>query len=143
MSRAEESSDELWVSASSTMYRESDSLIGSADAPPSSAAATALAGPNAKAIRSIGTRNRTKIERSSLLDPAPAGKNESGPVASAAWAVESFFRWFEKFRRFLPMVQKASGALLILVGVLLVSGQFTRMAAWLQGLKPDFLRNML
>ena len=65
------------------------------------------------------------------------------PFLVTAWAVESFFQWFEKFRRFLPLVQKASGALLILVGVLLVSGQFTRLASWLQALTPDFLRNML
>ncbi len=65
------------------------------------------------------------------------------PFLVTAWAVESFFQWFEKFRRFLPLVQKASGALLILVGVLLVSGQFTRLASWLQALTPDFLRNLL
>ena len=65
------------------------------------------------------------------------------PFLVTAWAVESFFQWFEKFRRFLPLVQKASGALLILVGVLLVSGQFTRLASWLQALTSDFLRNLL
>ncbi len=65
------------------------------------------------------------------------------PFLVTAWAVESFFQWFEKFRRFLPLVQKASGALLILVGVLLVSGQFTRLASWLQALTPDFLRSLL
>jgi len=65
------------------------------------------------------------------------------PFLVTAWAVESFFEWFKSFRRYLPFVQKASGALLIVVGVLLVSGQFTRMAAWLQLLTPDFLRNML
>ena len=36
-----------------------------------------------------------------------------------------------------------SGALLVLVGVLLVSGQFTRLAGWLQGLTPGFLRQYL
>ena len=65
------------------------------------------------------------------------------PFLVTAWAVESFFEWFQSFRRFLPMVQKASGALLIMVGLLLVSGQFTRLAAWLVQLTPDFLRNML
>lgn len=65
------------------------------------------------------------------------------PFLVTAWAVESFFEWFQSFKRYLPFVQKASGVLLIAVGLLLVSGQFTRMAAWLQSLTPDVLRNML
>lgn len=65
------------------------------------------------------------------------------PFLVAAFAVESFFDWFQRFRRFLPAVQKAGGALLLLVGVLLISGQFTRLASWLQGLTPEFLRQWL
>jgi len=33
--------------------------------------------------------------------------------------------------------------LLLLVGVLMVTGQFTRLAGWLQGLTPEFLRQWL
>jgi hypothetical protein len=40
-------------------------------------------------------------------------------------------------------VQRASGVLLILVGVLLITGEFTRLAGWLQGLTPDWLRGKL
>jgi cytochrome c-type biogenesis protein len=65
------------------------------------------------------------------------------PFLLTAWAVESFLDWFKGFRRHLAMVQKVSGALLLLVGILLVSGQFTRMAGWLQGLTPEFLRRWL
>lgn len=65
------------------------------------------------------------------------------PFLVAAYAVESFLKWFQKFRRYLPWVQRISGILLILVGVLLLSGQFTRLAGWLQGLTPDFLRKWL
>lgn len=65
------------------------------------------------------------------------------PFLLTAWAVESFLDWFKGFRRHLALVQKVSGALLLLVGILLVSGQFTRMAGWLQGLTPDFLRRWL
>jgi hypothetical protein len=32
---------------------------------------------------------------------------------------------------------------LIVVGVLLVTGEFTRLAGWLQGLTPEFLREKL
>ncbi len=40
-------------------------------------------------------------------------------------------------------VMRVSGILLIVVGVLLVTGEFTRLAGWLQGLTPDFLREKL
>jgi cytochrome c-type biogenesis protein len=65
------------------------------------------------------------------------------PFLVAAYAVESFLDWFQRFRRYLPWVQRVSGVLLIVVGVLMATGQFTRMAGWLQGLTPDFLRKWL
>jgi cytochrome c-type biogenesis protein len=65
------------------------------------------------------------------------------PFLLAAVAVESFLDWFQRFRRFLPWVMRASGIMLIVVGVLLVTGEFTRLAGWLQGLTPDFLREQL
>jgi cytochrome c-type biogenesis protein len=61
------------------------------------------------------------------------------PFLIAAVAVDRFRTWFVKFRRWLPWVQRASGILLILVGLLLVTGAFTRLAALLQGLTPDWL----
>lgn len=65
------------------------------------------------------------------------------PFLIAAAALESFLAWFQRFRRFLPWVMRVSGVLLVLVGVLLVTGEFTRLAGWLQGLTPDFLRERL
>lgn len=65
------------------------------------------------------------------------------PFLIAAVAVESFLDWFQRFRRFLPWVMRISGVLLIVVGVLLVSGEFTRLAGWLQGLTPEALRKQL
>jgi cytochrome c-type biogenesis protein len=65
------------------------------------------------------------------------------PFLIAAVAVEAFLEWFQRFRRFLPWVMRISGAMLVLVGLLLVSGEFTRLAGWLQGLTPDFLREQL
>lgn len=65
------------------------------------------------------------------------------PFLVAAFAVETFLNWFQRFRRYLPWVQRISGVLLILVGLLMATGQFTRMASWLQGLTPEFLRRQL
>ncbi|HEU4763748.1 MAG TPA: cytochrome c biogenesis protein CcdA [Gemmatimonadales bacterium] len=65
------------------------------------------------------------------------------PFLLAAFALEAFLQWFQRFRRFLPLVQRASGALLIFAGLLLVSGEFTRLSGWLQGLTPEFLQRWL
>jgi len=65
------------------------------------------------------------------------------PFLAAAVAVERFIGWFQRFRRHLKLVQRASGALLLAVGVLILTGQFTRLAAWLQALTPEFLRQWL
>ncbi|MFL5402613.1 MAG: cytochrome c biogenesis CcdA family protein [Gemmatimonadales bacterium] len=65
------------------------------------------------------------------------------PFLVAAIAVDSFLDWFQRFRRFIPWVMRISGVMLVLVGVLLVSGEFTRLAGWLQGLTPEFLKEQL
>jgi cytochrome c-type biogenesis protein len=65
------------------------------------------------------------------------------PFLIAAAALDSFLEWFQRFRRYLPWVMRVSGVLLVLVGLLLVTGEFTRLAGWLQGLTPDFLREKL
>lgn len=65
------------------------------------------------------------------------------PFLVAALAVEKFLAWFQKFRRYLGVVQKVSGALLVAVGILIATGQFTRLASYLQKLTPDFLLKLL
>lgn len=65
------------------------------------------------------------------------------PFLVAAVAVDSFLGWFQRFRRFLPWVMRVSGLMLVGVGLLLVTGEFTRLAGWLQGLTPEFLREQL
>jgi cytochrome c-type biogenesis protein len=65
------------------------------------------------------------------------------PFLLAAVAVESFLGWFQRFRRFLPWVMRLSGVLLIVVGLLLVTGEFTRLASWLQAFTPAFVWEQL
>jgi cytochrome c-type biogenesis protein len=65
------------------------------------------------------------------------------PFLLAALALDRFFGWFQRFRKYLPWVQRISGVLLILVGILMLTGSFTRLAGWLQQLTPDFLRSQL
>ena len=65
------------------------------------------------------------------------------PFFLAAVAVERFIDFFAVFRKHLVWVTKASGVLLIAVGLLMVTSEFERLATYLQGFTPEFLRNRL
>lgn len=65
------------------------------------------------------------------------------PFLIAALALDSFLRWFQGFRRYLPWVMRVSGVLLIFVGVLMVTGEFTRLAGWLEAFTPEALRERI
>jgi cytochrome c-type biogenesis protein len=65
------------------------------------------------------------------------------PFLLAAVALESFLNWFQRFRRYLPWVMRITGILLIFVGVLMVTGEFTRLAGWLQQFTPSFIREQI
>ena len=65
------------------------------------------------------------------------------PFLLAAFALDAFLNWFKRFRHHLGTVKTVSGLLLLVVGVLMVSGEFTRLAAWLSSLTPEFLRGRL
>jgi cytochrome c-type biogenesis protein len=61
------------------------------------------------------------------------------PFVLSAVALTAFLSWFQKFRRFIRYVEWAAGILLILVGLLLVTGKFTILAGYLIQFTPDFL----
>lgn len=65
------------------------------------------------------------------------------PFLLAALAIDKFLALFARIRRGLLWVSRISGALLIVVGVLLASGWFTMLATWLQRLTPAALRGRL
>ena len=65
------------------------------------------------------------------------------PFLVAAVALDSFLGWFQRFRRYLPWVMRVTGVLLIFVGGLMVTGEFTRLAGWLQQFTPDVLREQI
>jgi cytochrome c-type biogenesis protein len=65
------------------------------------------------------------------------------PFLLAALALESFLGWFQRFRRYLPWVMRVSGALLVFVGILMVTGEFTRLAGWLQQFTPEVVREKI
>ncbi len=52
------------------------------------------------------------------------------PFLGTALAVDRALGWLDRFKRYLHWVEVASGALLIFVGVLLITGGFTRLAGY-------------
>jgi cytochrome c-type biogenesis protein len=65
------------------------------------------------------------------------------PFLLTALALDRFLGWFQRFRPYLVWVDRAAGALLIALGILLVTDNFTLLAGYLQALTPDFLRSRL
>lgn len=65
------------------------------------------------------------------------------PFLITAVALDRFLAWFQRFRPYIVWVDRVAGALLVLLGILLVTDRFTLLASWLQGLTPEFLKSRL
>ena len=61
------------------------------------------------------------------------------PFLVAALALDWFLGAFKRFRKWIPVVEKASGILLIILGILLLTGSFTILSSWLTRFTPDFI----
>ena len=65
------------------------------------------------------------------------------PFLVAAGALEAFLGWFQRFRKYIRWVERIAGALLVVVGVMMMFGLFTLLSGWLQGLTPEVLKSRL
>ena len=65
------------------------------------------------------------------------------PFVLAAVALERFLTVFARFRRHLGVASRAAGGLLVVVGVLMITGDIARMASALQPFTPDFVRTRI
>jgi cytochrome c-type biogenesis protein len=65
------------------------------------------------------------------------------PFLIAALAIDRFLGWFQRYKRFIPVVTRVAGGVLVVVGLLLATGYFSLLATWLQQLTPGFLRSRL
>ncbi len=61
------------------------------------------------------------------------------PFLVSALALDLFLGAFARFRRFLPIVEKASGVMLIILGLLLATGSFTILSTYLVRFTPDWV----
>jgi cytochrome c-type biogenesis protein len=65
------------------------------------------------------------------------------PFLLAAWATGAFLNTSRGMRRFIPIFEKVSGAILLLAGILLVSGSFATLSAYFARFTPKFLLEKL
>ncbi len=98
---------------------------------------TPCIGPVLGAILGLAGTSETVWQGTGLLLAYSAGL--AIPFLLAALALDSFLKVFRRFRRWIPVVEKASGVLLILLGLLLVTGNFTLLASWLNQFTPEWL----
>lgn len=98
---------------------------------------TPCIGPVLGAILTMAGTSETVWQGTGLLLAYSAGL--SIPFLLAALALDSFLKAFARFRRWIPVLEKASGALLVVLGLLLLTGTFTILSSYLTRLTPGWL----
>ncbi|MEQ1857247.1 MAG: cytochrome c biogenesis protein CcdA [Longimicrobiales bacterium] len=98
---------------------------------------TPCLGPMLGAILTYGFARETMWAGVGLLSVYSLGL--AVPFLLAALALDRFLQAFQSFRRWMPYVEKASGALLIVLGLLLLTGRMTVLSAWLTRFTPAWI----
>jgi cytochrome c-type biogenesis protein len=65
------------------------------------------------------------------------------PFVLAALMIDRFMVLFQRYKGALMWMSRISGALLIVVGVLMITGSMTVLSSWLQQWTPDAIRNRI
>jgi len=102
---------------------------------------TPCLGPILGAILTYGMSQDTMWAGVGLLTAYSAGL--AIPFLAASLALDTFLQGFKRFRRWIPLVEKASGVMLIGLGVLLLTGKLTDLTALLNRFTPDWIVNRL
>ncbi|MCH8952232.1 MAG: cytochrome c biogenesis protein CcdA [Proteobacteria bacterium] len=90
---------------------------------------TPCIGPILGTILALAAQEETILSGTTLLAVYSLGLGV--PFLIAAAFIGPFLRWARAFRRHMGLVEKAMGALLVVVGGMMITGQFERMAWWL------------
>lgn len=98
---------------------------------------TPCIGPILGGIMTMAATRDRLVEGVQLLGVYSAGL--ALPFLLSALALTWFLAAFRRYHRYVRWAERASGALLVLVGVLLLSGQFTALASWAAGLTPEWI----
>lgn len=98
---------------------------------------TPCIGPVLGAILTFAAAQETFWHGVGLLGAYSAGL--AVPFLLTSVALDRFLSAFSRFRRYLSTVELVSGILLIVLGLLLITGTFTALTSWLVPFTPDFL----
>lgn len=90
---------------------------------------TPCIGPILGSILTVAAARDSVYEGVGLLAVYSAGL--AIPFLTASVALDRFLSLSHRIRRWLPWIERASGALLLVVGLLLVTGSFRLLAGWL------------
>jgi len=105
------------------------------------AAWTPCIGPILGAILTLAAAQASVAHGSVLLAVYSLGL--AIPFVATALLLDRFLVWFQRFRPYLAWVERITGILLILLGLLLLTDRFTLIAGWLQGFTPEVLKRRL
>lgn len=89
---------------------------------------TPCIGPVLATILSVAAAQQTAGQGAGLLAVYSAGLGV--PFILAGLAIGPFLSFFDGFKKHLNIVEKIMGALLVVTGLLFVTGQFTRLSYW-------------
>jgi len=98
---------------------------------------TPCIGPVLGAILTYGFSQDTMWAGVGLLTVYSAGL--AIPFLVASLALDRFLHVFKRFRTWIPIIEKGSGVLLILLGLLLMTGTFTILSGYLTRFTPEFI----
>lgn len=65
------------------------------------------------------------------------------PFLLAALMIDRFMALFQRFKGALAWMSRISGALLLVIGVLMITGSMTVLSSWLQQWTPEFIRSRI
>ncbi len=102
---------------------------------------TPCVGPILGAILSLASTSDNVRRGIELLVAYSAGLGV--PFLLSALALGPFLRLFRRYRALIPVVERAAGVLLVIVGVLVFTNYYVVLNAWAQSLTPDWLLRRL
>ena len=102
---------------------------------------TPCVGPILGAILTLASNEKTVGRGVELLLAYSAGLGVPFLVFSAGLGV--FLRFFKRYRPFIPVVERAAGVLLIVVGVLVATNYYILLNSWTISLTPEWLLRRL
>jgi cytochrome c-type biogenesis protein len=102
---------------------------------------TPCVGPILGAILSLAGTAETVQRGVWLLTAYSAGLGL--PFLLSAVALGSFLRFFKRYRAFIPVVERAAGVILVIVGLLVLTNSYVYLNTWAISLTPDWLRKRL